>query len=162
MPNVVLDTDFLSSFLKIERLDLVRDFFQTENLLVPAAVYREIAVTPFLPALTALDWIQIRAIEQGRVSGLSGDREFSELGSGEQEAIALTSILADSVLLMSDRRAGHYARSMGINVVDIPAFLLAYRRSGEATGEAIRTLIEALQQKDHYGFSRTVLDQLFQ
>ncbi len=162
MPNVVLDTDFLSSFLKIERLVLVRDFFKAENLLVPAAVYREIAVTPWLPELTALDWVQVRAIEQDRISGLTGDREFSELGTGEQEAIALASILADSVLLMSDRRASHYARSMGINVVDIPAFLLAYRRTGEATVEAIRTLIEALQQKDHYGFSRAVLDQLLQ
>ncbi len=61
---------------------------------------------------------------------------------------------------MSDRRAGRYARSLGINVVDIPAFLLAYRHSGKTTVETIQKLIDALREKDHYGFSKTVLDQL--
>jgi len=30
--DIVLDTDFLSSFLKIDRLQLVRDFYQVETL----------------------------------------------------------------------------------------------------------------------------------
>lgn len=160
MPNVVLDTDFLSSFLKIEQLDLIRDFFQTENLLVPTAVYREIAVTPWFPALAVLDWVQVRAIDLDQVPVLTSDREFSELGSGEQEAIALASSLTDSALLMSDRRALHCARRQRIHAVNIPAFLLAYRRSGQATVETIQELVDALREKDHYGFSQTVLDQL--
>jgi hypothetical protein len=36
--DVVLDTDFLSAFLKIDRLDLIKDFFQTEVLLIPLAL----------------------------------------------------------------------------------------------------------------------------
>ena len=119
MANVVLDTDFLSSFLKIDQLDLVRRFFRTERLLVPIAVYREIAMTTLLPALASLDLIQI-----------------------------------------VDRRAGRCARSLGTDVVDIPAFLLAYRRSSAVTVEGIRALVDALQDKDHYGFSKAVLEQL--
>ncbi len=48
---VILDADFLSAFLKIGRLPLVREFYQVEQLIVPAAVYREVAVTPLLPLL---------------------------------------------------------------------------------------------------------------
>jgi predicted nucleic acid-binding protein len=160
MPAIVIDTDFLSSFLKIERLDLVKTFFQVESLLVPTAVYRELAVTDLLPALTALDWIQVREVDRARLTELAGNSEFSALGAGEQEAIALASLLTDSALLMSDRRAGHHARNLGVNVVNIPAFLLAYRNSGEASVEMIQELIEKLQEKDHYGFSEAVLVQL--
>ncbi len=160
MPAVVIDTDFLSSFLKTDRLDLVRSFFQAESLLVPTAVYRELAVTELLTALTALDWVQVREVDRGRMAELTGNIEFSALGAGEQEAIALASLLTDSVLLMSDRRAGHHARSLGVNVVNIPAFLLAYRNSGEASVEAIQELVDELQEKDHYGFSEAVLVQI--
>ena len=160
MPNVVLDTDFLSSFLKIERLELVRGFFRTEHFLVPTAVYREIAVTPLLPALARIPWVQIRTIERNQAPDWISDREFSELGDGEQEAIVLASILGDSTLLMSDRRAGHYARRRNIDVVNIPAFLLAYRRSGLASLKTIQKLIDTLKEKDHYGFSKAVLEQL--
>jgi len=31
MPTIILDTDFLSSFLKIGRCDLIRAFYQIET-----------------------------------------------------------------------------------------------------------------------------------
>lgn len=45
MVSVILDADFLSSFLKIGKLDRVRDYFQVETLLLPPAVFREVAAT---------------------------------------------------------------------------------------------------------------------
>ncbi|MCP4589681.1 MAG: hypothetical protein GY842_02960, partial [bacterium] len=61
----------MSSFLKIERLPLVREFYQTETLLVPAAVYREVAVTTLLPSLTALDWVKVENPEVSQLEELS-------------------------------------------------------------------------------------------
>lgn len=43
--KVVLDTDFLSAFLKIDQLSLVRETLGVETLLVPTAVFREISLT---------------------------------------------------------------------------------------------------------------------
>jgi hypothetical protein len=56
---VILDADFLSAFLKIERLPLLLTFYQVERLYVPSAVYRELAVTSLLPSLLAIPWIGI-------------------------------------------------------------------------------------------------------
>jgi len=50
-PTVILDADFLSAFLKVERLPLIREFYQVESLYVPPAVYREVALTDLLSRL---------------------------------------------------------------------------------------------------------------
>jgi len=42
---IVCDTDFLSSFLKIDSLDLVKRLFKEENLHIPRAVLLELAKT---------------------------------------------------------------------------------------------------------------------
>ncbi len=47
---VLIDADFLSSFLKIGRLALIKDFFRVENLYIPVAVFSELAKTTLIPA----------------------------------------------------------------------------------------------------------------
>ncbi len=52
---VVLDADFLSSFLKIGKLSLIRDFFGVKKLHIPAAVFGEIAKTKLAKELLISD-----------------------------------------------------------------------------------------------------------
>lgn len=59
--SVILDTDFLSAFLKVERLSLVKDFYKVELLLIPSAVYSELSVTSLGQAMAKLPWIQVEA-----------------------------------------------------------------------------------------------------
>ena len=40
--DIVIDTDFLSSFLKIGRVGLVKDFFNVDCVSIPLAVFTEI------------------------------------------------------------------------------------------------------------------------
>jgi len=47
---IILDTDFLSSFLKIDKLDLVRNFFG-EDLYIPISVLKEISQTELIKKL---------------------------------------------------------------------------------------------------------------
>ena len=49
--HVVCDIDFLSSFLKICRLGLVKEFFGEENVHIPVAVLYEIAKTDLITDL---------------------------------------------------------------------------------------------------------------
>ena len=70
--QVVLDADFLSAFLKIERLSIVRDFFGLDLVFTPPAVYREISVTDLLPRLTATPWIEVREPDAEKVKDLGG------------------------------------------------------------------------------------------
>lgn len=43
--TLLSDTDFLSSFLKIDWLEAIRDFYRAEHLYIVPGVYREISRT---------------------------------------------------------------------------------------------------------------------
>jgi predicted nucleic acid-binding protein len=157
--TVILDTDFLSAFLKIEQLHLVKDFYSVEVLKVPVAVYREVSLTSLLAQMATLPWVKVEKLESGDVvADLISD--FMGLGRGEQEAIRLSLNIPGSLLLMNDRKARRVADRLGIGTVDIPAFLLSCKISGFLSLEEIRAVTDALREKDRYGFRQEVLDRL--
>lgn len=162
MVNVVLDSDFLSSFLKIDALHRVREYFKADELILPAAVFREVAVTSLLPRLTALDWLEVREVSDEDLEAVAkaATSRFRELGAGEREAIALAYDLDAAVLLMSDRTALTEARELKIRVVNVPAFLLLYRSLGDEAASAVPALVEELETKDHYGFPEDIRRRL--
>jgi predicted nucleic acid-binding protein len=151
---IVLDTDFLSAFLKIGRLQLVKDFYGVEALIVPAAVVAELSRTPLVQDFARIPWIRIEAAEH----------EFSEeplhrLGRGEREAIALA-LRQDFLLLTNDNLARQAAVRAGVDAVDIPGFLLSCKLTGFLDGDEIREIVGELREKDHYGFRKEILDRL--
>lgn len=161
-PRVVLDTDFLSAFLKIDRLKLVADFFQTATLSIPPAVYSELAETSLLSRLSieggTLD-LRILPPPAFQLGLLQENSAFSALGAGEQEAIALA-VSAQSLLLMNDNRARQVAGKLGVVVFNVPAFLFAAKGSGFLDLAAVDTLVTSLIEKDHYGFRADILARL--
>lgn len=157
--TIILDTDFLSAFLKIEQLHLIKDFYSVEVLKVPVAVYREVSLTSLLEQMAALPWIKIDRLESGDVlADLSSD--FTGLGKGEQEAMQLSLNIPGSLLLMNDRKARRVADQLGIETVDIPAFLLSCKISEFLSLTEIRAVVDALRKKDRYGFRKEILDRL--
>ena len=58
--HIIVDTDFLSSFLKIGRLELVKEFFGVENMHIPVAVLYEIAKTDLITDLLDMHWILVK------------------------------------------------------------------------------------------------------
>ena len=157
-PVIILDTDFLSAFLKIERLDLVKAFYEAEVLRVPPGVYREVSQTNLVAGLAGLPWIQIEIPPD--LGSPPPDPAFLALGRGEREAILLARQHQGSLLLMNDLKAQRIAQGMGIETADIPAFLLACKLSGFSVPEQIRELVAALQERDRYGFRKETLDRL--
>jgi hypothetical protein len=79
-PLVILDTDFLSAFLKIERLPLIRDLYQVTTVSIPTAVYQEVALTDLLPRLLTLTWIRVAAHASSQMRALLNDERFGHLG----------------------------------------------------------------------------------
>jgi predicted nucleic acid-binding protein len=152
MPTVILDTDFLSSFLKIGRCDLVRLLYQIEQATIPTAVHRELAQTTLLPQLLAIPWITVTTVNLSPDETLVQDSTFQALGSGEQECILLARVLSDVVLLISDNKARQFARSLGIIVANIPAFLLACKMAALVSPEQMTQIIDDLKTLDYYEF----------
>lgn len=162
MPTVILDTDFLSSFLKIDRCDLIRSLYQVEQAFIPAAVHRELAQTDLLTHLLAIRWINVTSVESLPDEVLLQDFIFQTLGTGEQACIILIRTLPDAVLLMSDNKARQFARSLGITVVNIPAFLLACKMAGLVNLEQMNWIIEDLKARDFYQFRSEIRDLLLE
>lgn len=159
-PRVVLDTDFLSAFLKIDQLPLVRESLGVENLLVPTAVFREISLTDLLPRFAAMPGVLVQIPDAAKAYPLRSDEAFSRLGPGEQEAISICLEREGSVLLMNDNRARLVAARLGVKVLSIPAFLLEAKLSSSISREQIVGLITALEERDHYGFKKDIRDEL--
>lgn len=160
MAIIILDADFLSSFLKIGRLSLVSGFYANSKVLITPAVYREVALTPLLGSLLAITWLQMRAPQLEKLQHLQTEREFQTLGSGEQESIALALENADSVLLTSDNKARQIARRLGATAINLPAFLLLCKQTGQLDREQLQAIVNDLRAKDFYEFRRDVLNLL--
>jgi len=160
MPIVISDTDFLSSFLKIGRLELLRAFYRVEIVWIPPRVYREMAQTELLTRLVETSWVRIAVPPVGILDTLLTDQEFRSLGAGEQESIVLTSSSADSVLMISDNKARRVATRLGVVAIHIPAFLLACKNAGLLDREELIVIVRELREKDYYEFRQDVLSAL--
>lgn len=145
---VIIDADFLSSFLKIGKLTLIRDFFGLEKLHIPVAVFSEIAQTGLIKKLLDIKYVQIEKVDEKNF-----EMDFENLGSGEKECIALCKQFQNSLLLISDKKALVIAKKHGVAVLNIPSFLLACKNTKFLTQEKISETIKDLKNKDYYEFS---------
>ena len=117
-------------------------------------------MTDLLSRLTALGWIQIVAPSAGQLATLATNESFRRLGTGEQEAIALALEHPPSVLLGNDNQARRLATQLGVDVVNIPAFLLACKQAHLLNRESLAALIADLRDKDFFGFRQSDLNLL--
>ncbi len=155
---VVLDADFLSSFLKIGKLSLIMDFFRVEKLYIPAAVLGEIAKTNLAKELLNKSYIQIKNVDENSFSGFG--KHFDNLGRGEKECIALCKQFQNSLLLISDKKAINVAKRNQITVLNIPAFLFACKSTKFLNREELSQIIMDLKHKDYYEFSSEEKERL--
>jgi len=150
---LICDTDFLSSFLKIRRLELVKDLFKVVNLYIPVAVLREIAKTDLITDLLNKEWIKVKKVSDEELKEMEKDKEFANLGSGEKECLALCKHFEKSVLLISDNEARRIANKKDIVTLNISAFLLACKQMRILDRSDIIAIIRDLKEKDYYEFS---------
>lgn len=151
--SIILDTDFLSSFLKIGRLNLVKDFFNVKFLHLPVSVMREISTTDLMKEFLNMDYIKIVNVSEKDFGMLKGV-EFEHLGSGEKECMVLCKQHLNSMLLISDNKARKVAMKNGIVVLNIPAFLLACKKTMFLEKKEIALIMKGLKQKDYYEFGK--------
>jgi predicted nucleic acid-binding protein len=160
MPFVALDTDFLSAFLKIEQLTLVRQFYGLDVAYITPAVYQELAQTTLLPLLLKHEWIEIRSPQVDQLDVVTQYKGADNLGTGERTSIALAYGHADALLLCNDRKAGIVASQLKVQMVNIPGLLLASKIAGLLEHQQLRSIIDDLWLKDYYKFSQEIANLL--
>lgn len=95
---IIIDCDFLSSFLKIDRMDLISSFYQVTEIYTTPVVIAELSKTQLIDRMP--EWVRIK-IHSLQVK-LKKRLEFERLGLGEQGCILLAKESKNSRLLMSD------------------------------------------------------------
>lgn len=126
MRSVVSDTTPIISLLKINRLDLLRQVYET--LHIPQAVFHEIergATMDFYTDLSRLPWIRIESIKDEMAR-----RYFTDLDEGEAETIILASELHADLVLMDETLGRRHARKSGLKVSGTIGVLIKAKELG--------------------------------
>ncbi|MBI5013873.1 MAG: UPF0175 family protein [Deltaproteobacteria bacterium] len=124
--SVVTNSEPIVALSAVGRLDLLPALF--ESVLVPAAVFREVAGAglgrPGANELRRAAWARVVDVEPSPGPPLS-----EELGPGEAETIALAARTGASLALLDDRRARRAAEDgYGVGVKGVAGLLLEGKR----------------------------------
>jgi len=155
--QVILDADFLSAFLKIGRLGLVKEFFKEAALVIPVEVAQEVARAKLLAEVLGKQEIRIEVLPPGEGEEPEG---FEKLGEGEKACLRLALQREDAMLLSNDNKARKVARKLGLKAYSIPEFLLACKIAGLASREDLEEIVRLLMERDKYRFKAQVLEDL--
>ena len=153
---VVSDTTPLISFLKINRLDLLRALFS--RVVIPCAVYDELTANPRFEveaeAIKKSDFIHIREVADKR--SVQVLRKVALLDQGESEAIVLTEEIKAELLLLDEHRGREAAKRMGVKITGTIGIILeAFDRGLLETGDVL-LCIDGLQRS-----KRRISESLF-
>ncbi len=147
--RTVVDTDFLSAFIKINRVELIYRALETEKLYVTQAVFEELTKAPFFDRLAQL----MEKIELISIDKLHKKVQSAKLGKGELESISYA-LETNSVLLTNDKKAGEFAEDSGVKVLDIVSFLLLCREIDLLSVDDIKNILVSLNKYDYMDFSQ--------
>ena len=124
MPSVVSDTGPLIALAAIGQFDLLRKLFG--EIQIPPAVRAEILDVNTVNAVTAADWVVIRAVQDELAVQLLRD----ELDAGESEAIVLARELDADLFLVDDRSARRRADTVELSTIGKLGVLLLAKTEG--------------------------------
>lgn len=150
MTAVIADTDILSTFGKIGRMDLLRRLFQTVH--VAPAVYGELLKAEqagfswVASVKQAVELVLLTEGESRRAEQLS--TLYPQLGRGEVESFVLAQT-HHLLCLTNDRQAKEISKALSLPYLDLEEILRALKVRRILTTEALAQLIEQIEEKDH-------------
>lgn len=153
--KIVVDTGFLSSLAKIDGIELIVEFFDSEEFSVPTQVIDELKKSEVYDLVS--DEI-IREESTGKIRVEIIEIDYSELdysreryGKGEIACIELSG--EEDIVLIDDRDAKRLAKQEGKNCYDLPTFLLSCKKRGILDTEEMQQILDDLENEDHYQFT---------
>jgi uncharacterized protein len=145
---VVSDTSPISSLLQINRVELLRDLF--ESVCTPPAV--RIELERFHSALPA--FLELRTVaDHDRVASL-----LPLLDAGEAEAIVLASECGADYLLIDERRGRAIALQQGVRTIGLLGVILLAKQRQLIT--SVKDCVIELQSKAGFYVSHTLVQKI--
>ena len=150
--DVVVDTDILSTFLKVRRPDLIPKLFPKSKFFFCPAVVSEIQRAAEYGVASAtryeLSAIKLTGAEK-TIAKEIGRRPA--LGRADCECLAVAQF-RNSLLLSNDRIVRGEASSRGIDVMSLPQVLRELWRMGVVKKEEAIKLADEIERKDNVVF----------
>ena len=152
---IVADTNLVSTFARIGRLDLLFAVAETDALHLPPAVIKEIKaglhkgldfLQPLVDGLTGE--VGFYALELTAAEKTLADTLPGSLNAGERECIAVCAQRPDGKLLTNDKRAHTYCLAHQIPAFNLKLILRRLWLAGHCTKEEVSTLIEVIERSE--------------
>ena len=148
MMNVVIDTDVLSTFIKINKLDLLQGLFAKTWILLTPAVYRELrsgqrqGIIRFTLgkrfSKISLEQAEKRVVKEMANKGMS---------RADSECIAVAQ-RRNCLLVTNDTDLKKEAARVSIDYVDLPSLLRMLWKSKIMSKTQVEDLIAEIEKKD--------------
>lgn len=150
MTAAIADTDILSTFGKIGRMDLLRRLFQTVHV-APAAhgellKAEQVGFGWVASVKQAVELLPLTESESRQADQLF--TSYPQLGRGEIESFVLAQT-HHLLCLTNDRQAKEVSKALGLPYLDLEEILRALKVRRILTTEALAQLIEQIEEKDH-------------
>ena len=150
--DVVVDTDILSTLLKVRRPDLISKLFPRSKIFFCPAVVSEIhrAAELGMVSETRYELSATKLARAERVIAKEAGRRPA-LGRADCECLAVAQFRM-SLLLSNDRTVRGEASSRGIDVMSLPQALRELWKTGVMNKEDVVELAEEIEKTDNVVF----------
>jgi predicted nucleic acid-binding protein len=160
---MVIDTDILSMFGKIDAVDLIVQLFSAQAVMTPRirdelAAPLEYGYTFPLKALAKIRTVSLGAQALDEYARFQGELS---LGKGELEAIAYCKT-AQCGFATNDEKARELARREDVPVISLQAILKALWKKGITSKGEVKQILERIKEVDNLVVSRAVEATIFE
>ena len=152
--NLVFDTDILSTFGKIRRLDLLRELLPNARFFIPPSVYNEL----FKARERGYEFVDYIIVESRLFEVTPSNEEELEflskliderrsLGLGELEGLSICKHRG-YILATNDIPVKKVCDNYGIEFIDLSMILKSLLEDTILTSDELRALIDEIERKD--------------
>lgn len=157
---VISDTSVITNLVAIHHLHLLQQLY--ERILIPEAVYRELAdIDPPVPGtleVQTLDWLEVLSLRDRTIANQLQNQ--SQLDPGESEAIALALEINAELLLIDERRGRAIATRLGLRITGLLGILVEAKQ--RSLIPSVKPLMDALIATSEFRVSQLLYEQILQ
>lgn len=153
MKSLIFDTDILSTFGKIKRLDLLQELIPEIQFSIPTSVYNELLKAKdhgydFVNYIFESEIIEVTILNLDEWNFFWKLRiEHTSLGAGELEGISICKY-RNCILVTNDITAKNVCDQYGVQFIDLSMILKSLLEEKILTNNEIKALIGEIELKD--------------
>lgn len=160
---VVIDTDILSMFAKVDAINLLKKIFK-DNLAITPKIRDEILAPleyGYTFPLKVISTIRTVPLSRAALEEYERLQENWSLGKGELECIAYCKT-EKCILVTNDAKAREFAKKERISVISLQAILKALWKKKIKSRQEVRQLLEKIKDVDNLAVSKETERKIFQ